>query len=43
MQSWIDQAKTKLMDIMRKASEDVGDINLRVGFVGWVADAARAT
>lgn len=43
MQSWIDQAKTKLMDIIKNAKEDVGYLNLRVGFVGWVAYAVRAS
>ena len=38
MQSWIDQAKTKLLEIIEEAKTDVGDLNLRVGFVGCVID-----
>ena len=38
MQSWIDQAKTKLLEIIEEAKADVGDLNVRVGFVGCVTD-----
>lgn len=34
MQTWIDQAKNKLMDIIAQAKEDVVNLNLRVAFVG---------
>lgn len=34
MQSWIDQAKDKLMDIIAQAKKDVANLNLRVAFVG---------
>lgn len=36
MQSWIDQAKNKLFDIISQAKKDVANLNLRVAFVGWV-------
>ncbi|CAM9131372.1 unnamed protein product [Ectocarpus fasciculatus] len=35
MQRWIDQAKTKLLDIIDQAKKDVKNINLRVAFVGY--------
>ena len=34
MQSWIDQAKNKLMGIIEQAKKDVANLNLRVAFVG---------
>ena len=34
MQSWIDQAKTKLVDIIDQAKKDVPNLVLRVSFVG---------
>lgn len=34
MQSWIDQAKTKLIDIIEQAKKDVSNLQLRVSFVG---------
>lgn len=41
MQLCIDQAKTKLVDIIEQINKDVGDHNLHVGFVGWVVDSVR--
>ncbi|CAM9133762.1 unnamed protein product [Ectocarpus sp. 6 AP-2014] len=35
MQRWIDQAKTKLLDIIDQAKKDVKNISLRVAFVGY--------
>eukprot|EP00752_Nemacystus_decipiens_P005758 g5207.t1 len=35
MQSWIDQAKTKLVDIINQAKNDVSNLHLRVAFVGY--------
>lgn len=35
MQSWIDQAKTKLIDIIDQAKKDVSNLQLRVSFVGY--------
>eukprot|EP00903_Cladosiphon_okamuranus_P013851 g12888.t1 len=35
MQSWIDQAKTKLIDIIHQAKKDVSNLQLRVSFVGY--------
>ncbi|CAN0360155.1 unnamed protein product, partial [Laminaria digitata] len=35
MQTWIDQAKNKLMDIIAQAKNDVVNLNLRVAFVGY--------
>ncbi|CAM9793855.1 unnamed protein product [Ectocarpus sp. 4 AP-2014] len=35
MQSWIDQAKTKLLGIIDQAKKDVTNFSLRVAFVGY--------
>ncbi|CAB1113047.1 unnamed protein product [Ectocarpus sp. CCAP 1310/34] len=35
MQRWIDQARTRLLDIIDQAKKDVANINLRVAFVGY--------
>ena len=43
MQSWIDQAKEKLMEIIEQAKNDVANLNLRVAFVGWVFFFATVT
>ncbi|CAN0495731.1 unnamed protein product [Ectocarpus sp. 12 AP-2014] len=34
MQSWIDQARNKLNDIIEQAKKDVDNLELRVAFVG---------
>ncbi|CAM9867934.1 unnamed protein product [Ectocarpus sp. 4 AP-2014] len=35
MQSWIDQARNKLNDIIEQAKKDVDNLELRVAFVGY--------
>lgn len=34
MQKWIDQSKNKLLDIIDQVKEDLGDVELRVAYIG---------